>query len=90
MMTTHIFINGQSINCTKKIIKGGVGKDEIRVSLPLFFLLCNPSILFEVHLEPQQPKILKPGECTPERIINKRCLQQVKACGGVCGRALTP
>ena len=60
--------------------------DEIKVSLPLFSLLYNPAILFEVHQEPQQPKILTPAERTAERIINKRRLQQVRACGGACGR----
>ena len=63
-------------------------KDEIKVSLPLFSLLYNPAILFEVHQEPQQPKILTPAERTAERIINKRRLQQVRACGGACGRAV--
>ena len=65
-------------------------KDEIKVSLPLFSLLYNPAILFEVHQEPQQPKILTPAERTAERIINKRRLQQVRACGGACGRPVTP
>ena len=49
-------------------------KDEIKVSLPLFSLLYNPAILFEVHQEPQQPKILTPAERTAERIVNKRRL----------------
>ena len=90
MMTTHyIFINGQPINSSIELHKkrllevcvcggGGGGremKDEIKVSLPLFSLLYNPAILFEVHQEPQQPKILTPAERTAERIINKRRLQ---------------
>ena len=85
MMTTHfIFINGQPINSSielhQKVIRGGGGggeremKDEIKVSLPLFSLLYNPAILFEVHQEPQQPKILTPAERTAERIVNKRRL----------------
>ena len=86
MMTTHfILINGQPINSSielhQKVIRGGGGwggeremKDEIKVSLPLFSLLYNPAILFEVHQEPQQPKILTPAERTAERIVNKRRL----------------
>ena len=73
----------------KRLLRGGGEmKDEIKVSLPLFSLLYNPAILFEVHQEPQQPKILTPGECTAERIINKRRLQQVRECGGACGRVV--
>ena len=86
MMTTHfIFINGQPINSSCDVVGGGavgggggVGeremKDEIKFSLPLFSLLYNPAILFEVHQEPQQPKILTPAERTAERIVNKRRL----------------
>ena len=64
------------LNCPKKVIKGGGGgmNDEIKVSLPLFSLLYNPAILFEVHQEPQPPKILTPAERTAEKIINKRRL----------------
>ena len=64
-------------------------KDEIKVSLPLFSLLYNPAILFEVHQEPQQSKILTPAERTAERIINKRRLQQVRACGARVAERLT-
>ena len=90
-----VSLSTPQLNCTKKVIRGEGGgggerdvKVEIKVSLPLFSLLYNPAILFEVHQEPQQPKILTPAERTAERIINKRRLQQVRACGGACGRAV--
>ena len=77
-----VSLSTPQLSCTKKVIRGvcvGGGeremKDGIKVSLPLFSLLYNPAILFEVHQEPQQPKILTPAERTAERIINKRRLQ---------------
>jgi len=44
-------------------------KNKNKVRFPLFSLLYNPAILFEVHQEPQQPKILTPGECTAEKLL---------------------